>query len=185
MLDIRKMQSADLLRVVEIERACFGERWTVNSFQNELNNVASSYFIARVPAAAPGERAPRRGEISPGEIVGYAGYWLILEEAHITTIGVDPRVQRRGYGEYLLLHLIDHADRQGCKWLTLEVRSSNVAAQKLYEKYGFTSLGRRRGYYQDNQEDALVMWTENIGHPEYRELLARLRHGVAKRGTTI
>jgi ribosomal-protein-alanine N-acetyltransferase len=168
MARVRRMQSADLPRVVEIERACFGERWTLASFQNELSNSASSYFVAT----------------EDNEIVGYAGYWLILEEAHITTIGVDPKHQRRGFGDLLMLDLIEHAAHAGAKWVTLEVRLSNIGAQKMYEKFGFTSLGRRKGYYQDNNEDALIMWTENIEQPHYRDLLDQVRHGLAKRGTS-
>ena len=166
-LYIRKMQTKDLPRVVEIERQCFGERWTINAFANELANTASSYFVAL------------QGEI----LVGYSGYWLILEEAHITTIGVEPRFQRNGFGEVMLMNLIDHSARAGAKWLTLEVRASNASAQRLYERYGFTSLGKRRAYYQDNNEDALIMWTENIGQPIYQERLDRLRQGLGKRGT--
>jgi ribosomal-protein-alanine N-acetyltransferase len=165
---IRKMQFNDLPRVVEIERACFGERWTLGAFQNELANKASTYFVATLEDA----------------IIGYAGYWLILEEAHITTIGVDPRQQGNGYGELLLIDLIEHAATAGAKWVTLEVRASNTAAQNLYDKYGFTSLGRRRGYYQDNNEDALIMWTENIWQADYRARLVELRKALAIRGTT-
>ena len=168
MARIRKMQTADLPRVVEIEKQCFGERWTIGAFQNELANAASSYFVC----------------VEGEEIVGYAGYWLILEEAHITTIGVDPKHQRRGFGELLLLTLVEHGAKAGAKWLTLEVRASNEGAQKLYEKYGFTSLGRRRGYYQDNHEDALIMWTENIWQEGYQERLVELRQGLVKRGTS-
>lgn len=168
MARVRRMQSADLPRVVDIERACFGERWTLASFQNELSNSASSYFVAT------------EGD----EIVGYAGYWLILEEAHVTTIGVDPKHQRRGFGDLLMLDLIEHAAKAGAKWVTLEVRLSNIGAQKMYEKFGFTSLGRRKGYYQDNNEDALIMWTENIEQPHYRDLLEQVRQGLAKRGTS-
>ncbi|MDB5101999.1 MAG: ribosomal-protein-alanine N-acetyltransferase [Cyanobacteria bacterium RYN_339] len=161
------MQTADLPRVVEIEKQCFGERWTINAFANELANTASAYFIGQ------------EGD----QIIGYAGYWLILEEGHITTIGVEPRFQRRGYGELLLLHLIDHAARAGAKWLTLEVRASNDSAQRLYHRYGFTSLGKRKAYYQDNNEDALIMWTENIGQLQYQERLLELRQAVTNRGT--
>jgi ribosomal-protein-alanine N-acetyltransferase len=164
---IRKMQPTDVARVVDIERACFGERWTSGMFQNELSNSASTYFVAT----------------EGSEIVGYAGYWLILEEAHITTIGVDPNHQRKGYGDLLMLHLIDHGLAAGAEWVTLEVRLSNVAAQKMYEKFGFTSLGRRKGYYQDNNEDALVMWTENIKQPHYKGLLDAVRQQRANRGT--
>ncbi|MEB3223983.1 MAG: ribosomal protein S18-alanine N-acetyltransferase [Candidatus Sericytochromatia bacterium] len=166
MLEIRKMQPADLPRVVEVERACFGERWSLAAFQNELANAQSSYFVS----------------LHAGAIVGYAGYWLILEEAHITTIGTDPTHQGRGFGERMLLHLIEHATRAEAKWLTLEVRVSNQAAIALYEKYGFTSLGRRRGYYHDNHEDALVMWTENIEMPAYKALLQGHREALEGRG---
>ena len=168
MAQIRRMQEADLPRVVDIERECFGERWTLASFQNELANSASTYFVA----------------IEGEQIVGYAGYWLILEEAHVTTIGVDPAFQRRGLGELLMLDLIEHAAQHGARWVTLEVRLSNIGAQKMYEKFGFTSLGRRKGYYQDNREDALIMWTENIEQPHYKELLIGLRQALANRGTT-
>lgn len=165
---IRPMQNGDLAKVVEIEKACFGERWTINAFINELQNKASTYVV----------------EEYEGEVIGYAGYWLILEEAHITTIGVDPNQQGHGYGELMLHYMIEHAAKAGAKWVTLEVRASNVVAQRLYEKYGFTSLGRRRGYYQDNNEDALVMWTENIWQEDYQERLKELKEALAKRGTS-
>ncbi|MEB3330285.1 MAG: ribosomal protein S18-alanine N-acetyltransferase [Candidatus Sericytochromatia bacterium] len=166
MLEIRKMQPSDLPRVVAVERACFGERWSQAAFENELANAQSTYFVS----------------LHAGVIVGYAGYWLILEEAHITTIGTDPAHQGKGFGERLLLHLVEHAARAEARWVTLEVRVSNQAAIALYEKYGFTSLGRRRGYYHDNHEDALVMWTENIDTPAYRALLQERRAALAQRG---
>lgn len=161
------MQAVDLPRVTEIEKACFGERWSFGAFQNELSNAASRYFVAE----------------EAGSILGYAGYWLILEEAHITAIAVSPEHQRRGLGELMLQELIMHAAKAGAKWVTLEVRASNTAAQQLYEKYGFTSLGRRRGYYQDNQEDALVMWTENIWQDSYQSRLKDLRQALVRRLT--
>lgn len=161
-LEIRKMLASDLMRVVDIEKECFGGRWSLNAFKNELGNVSSSYFVG----------------LLEGHIVSYAGYWLILEEAHITTIGTDPRFQRRGLGERMLLHLIDHAIRAEARWLTLEVRPSNTAAIQLYEKYGFSSLGRRKAYYEDNREDALVMWTESIDAPEYQTMLSVRRQAL-------
>jgi ribosomal-protein-alanine N-acetyltransferase len=159
MFEIRKMQGADLPRVVEIEKECFGGRWSQGAFANELANVSSQYFVG----------------LWEGRIVAFAGYWLILEEAHITTIGTDPRFQRRGLGERMLLHLIEHAIRAAAQWVTLEVRPSNAPAIRLYEKYGFSSLGRRKAYYEDNREDALVMWTENIDTPGYQALLTKRR----------
>lgn len=151
-LRIGPMTETDLPEVVEIERLCFGDRWSIDAFRNELQNDTGHYLTAH-----EGER-----------VVGYAGYWLILEEAHITTIAVHPDYRRRHFGERILVALIEDAMRLGAKWVTLEVRASNFGAQQLYEKYGFQSLGRRKNYYQDNHEDALVMWTENIWQPEYR-----------------
>jgi ribosomal-protein-alanine N-acetyltransferase len=155
---IEPMEERDLEQVVAIERLCFGDRWSVNAFRNELENATGSYFVGK------------EGE----KVVGFAGYWLILEEAHITTIAVHPDFRGRHYGERLLLKLIEDAMSKGAKWMTLEVRVSNKEAQGLYEKYGFQSLGRRKGYYQDNGEDALVMWTENVWQPDYRRRLEAL-----------
>lgn len=154
----RAMAHHDIVSVVPIERQCFGDRWTAAAFAAELENPSSTYIVAE----------------KNGQIVGYAGFWLILEEAHITTIAVNPAEQGQKIGEQLLLHLIRAASTLGAKWLTLEVRVSNTVAQRLYEKYGFSSLGKRRGYYQDDGEDALVMWTENIWQEDYRQRLARL-----------
>lgn len=165
MAEISPMQHSDLIDVVPIERLCFGDRWSVQAFANELENPASTYFVAR----------------EDGKIVGYAGFWLILDEAHITTIATHPQWQRRGIGEEMLLALIDAAAKAGAKWLTLEVRVSNASAQRLYAKYGFTALGRRRGYYQDDGEDALVMWTENIWDAAYRERLERNRQEISRK----
>jgi ribosomal-protein-alanine N-acetyltransferase len=159
MAEISFMRHDDLIDVVPIERLCFGDRWSVQAFANELENPASTYFVAR----------------EGGKIVGYAGFWLILDEAHITTIATHPQWQRRSIGEQMLITMIDAAAKKEAKWLTLEVRVSNASAQKLYAKYGFTALGRRRGYYQDDGEDALVMWTENIWDQAYRERLERNR----------
>ena len=88
--------------------------------------------------------------------------WLAFDEAHVTTIGIDPDYQGRGLGELLLLCLFDEAVARGANWLTLEVRVSNDAAQSLYRKYGFTVHGTRRRYYSDNNEDALIMWTRPL-----------------------
>lgn len=164
-LTIVPMQRMDLPEVTAIERVTFGDRWSVNAFINEMENPASCYLVASWG----------------GKTVGYAGYWLILEEAHITTIAVHPDHRRQGIGEQLLLEIIDRSATQGAKWLTLEVRASNVAAQKLYAKYGFSALGRRKAYYQDDGEDALVMWTENIWQAAYQERLARLREELQRR----
>ena len=104
------------------------------------------------------------------ELIGYCGIWQILEEAHITNIAVSPEYRRKHIGEALLKTIIDNCYRNMVKFITLEVRVSNTPAISLYEKYGFKSLGTRKGYYQDNNEDALIMWTENIFYDKFKTL---------------
>ena len=155
LIDIRPMRLEHLPEIMEIEPVAFGSHhWSHQSFVNELNNTLGCYFVAN-------ERGNQR-------LIGYSGFWLIGEEAHITTLAVHPELRRMHIGERLLIHDIEHALKVGANWLTLEVRVSNEKAQQLYFKYGFKSLGVRRNYYQDNDEDALVLWTENIRTPEFK-----------------
>ncbi len=114
-------------------------------------------------------------------IVGYAGLWLMTDEAHITTIAVSPDYQGYGIGELLLLGLIDRAQQIGARWLTLEVRVSNKVAQALYEKYTFKEMGLRRRYYSDNNEDALVMWTDPIESETFQSAVARHRERLGRK----
>jgi ribosomal-protein-alanine N-acetyltransferase len=116
-----------------------------------------------------------------GSIVGYAGLWLMTDEAHITTIAVDPNFQGHGIGELLLLGLIDRAEQIGARWLTLEVRVSNQVAQSLYRKYTFKEMGIRRRYYSDDGEDALVMWTDPIDSDQFREAVRVNREKLSQR----
>ncbi|MDQ3696273.1 MAG: ribosomal protein S18-alanine N-acetyltransferase [Chloroflexota bacterium] len=108
-------------------------------------------------------------------ILGFAGMWLAFDEAHVTTIGVDPEVRGRGLGELLLVAMFDEAFRRHTNWLTLEVRVSNAPAQMLYQKYGFHEQGRRKRYYSDNNEDALIMWSEPLSDPAFQGQIERLR----------
>jgi ribosomal-protein-alanine N-acetyltransferase len=114
-------------------------------------------------------------------IVGYAGLWLMTDEAHITTIAVSPDYQGYGIGELLLLGLIERAQQIGARWLTLEVRVSNKVAQALYEKYTFKEMGLRRRYYSDNNEDALVMWTDPIESETFQSAVARHRERLGRK----
>lgn len=154
---------SDLDEVMEIEPVAFGSHhWSRNSFINELNNPSGHYFTASAPGGS-------------GQLLGYSGFWLIGEEAHITTLAVHPDVRRQSIGERLLIHDIEQALKVGANWMTLEVRVSNEMAQQLYFKFGFKSLGFRPKYYQDNSEDALVLWTENIRSPEFKQLIEQRR----------
>ncbi|HET9495649.1 MAG TPA: ribosomal protein S18-alanine N-acetyltransferase [Chloroflexia bacterium] len=114
-------------------------------------------------------------------IVGYAGLWLMVDEAHVTTIGVHPDHRGHGAGELLFLGLIDIAWQMKASRVTLEVRVSNTGAQALYRKYGLEIAGLRRRYYSDNGEDAYIMWSEPIAAPSFKERVARLRESLAER----
>jgi ribosomal-protein-alanine N-acetyltransferase len=159
-IQIRRMRPEDLDQVMSIEPAAFGSHhWSTQSFENELVNDSGCYFTASMPDTK--------------HLVGYSGFWLIGEEAHITTLAVHPNFQRQYIGERLLVNDILEARRVGARWMTLEVRMSNERAQNLYYKYGFKSLGVRKSYYQDNDEDALVLWTENIATAQFHRLLTK------------
>jgi [ribosomal protein S18]-alanine N-acetyltransferase len=165
------------------------------------NSLARSDFdIGSNGADATEEEVPRRvpvprrsllpigrGRQSEGNgreassIIGFAGMWLAFDEAHITTIGVDPDHRGLGLGELLLLCMFDEAVARGANWLTLEVRVTNAAAQALYRKYGFTAHGTRKRYYSDNNEDALVMWSPALGEPQYRADVESRRTSLSRR----
>ena len=147
-IKILPMQKSDVDNVIKIEESSYGDHhWSKDSFYGELSNDLAHYYCA----------------FDMNEnLIGYAGSWRILEEAHITTIAVPPEHRKRKIGEALLTRIVDDCHKNEIKYITLEVRVSNVPAINLYEKYGFKSLGTRKGYYQNNNEDALIMWTENI-----------------------
>ena len=151
---INKMTKDDVEGVVAIEEEAYGKHhWAKSSFYDEMSNNLAKYYVAKTPE---------------GELAGYAGTWHILDEGHITTIAVKNSYQRNHIGEALIKAIVDDCYKDGVKYLTLEVRVSNIPAIKLYEKYGFQSLGTRKGYYQDNNEDALIMWTENIFYDKFK-----------------
>jgi len=162
---ISAMTLDDIAAVQEVESASFPVPWPASAFRHELTqNRNARYVVAR-----DGER-----------VVGYAGIWLMVDEAHITTFAVHPDLRRRRIGERLLQRLFDLAAELEAEWLTLEVRASNIAAQALYEKYGFRRAGVRRRYYSDNGEDAVIMWTERLGERAVKERLTALRRAIGE-----
>ncbi len=126
-------------------------------------------------------RRQESSAVTPASLIGFAGMWMAFDEAHITTIGVDPRHRGDGLGELLLLALVDEARLRGANWLTLEVRVSNVAAQTLYRKYGFTVHGARKRYYSDNNEDALIMWSRALSDAMFRADIEIHRDALERR----
>ena len=164
---IEDMTMEDVAAVQEVERASFPVPWPANAFRHELTqNRNARYIVAR--------SGPR--------IVGYAGLWLMVDEAHVTTFAVHPEHRRLRIGERLLQRLFEIAVVMNAEWLTLEVRASNLPAQQLYEKYGFRRAGVRRRYYSDNNEDALIMWTERLKDRAVKERVAALRKELERGG---
>jgi len=163
---IEPMTLDDLERVHAIERASFFPTWPDDAYRTELtSNKLATYVVARLEDV----------------VIGFAGIWLMVDEAHVTTFAVDPAWRRRGVGERLLLALLDVSVARRAREATLEVRLSNVAARRLYEKYGFRPVGLRPRYYSDNGEDALIMTTEPLESPEMRERVAKLRADLEAR----
>lgn len=141
----RKMKIEDIPNVMVIEHEAFTLPWTETAFQNELtNNLFAHYMVMEYE----------------GKPIGYAGMWTIVDEAHVTNIAILEAFRGRKLGDRLLDYLMKIASIKGMIRMTLEVRVSNIVARSLYEKKGFESAGIRKGYYSDNNEDAMIMWAD-------------------------
>ena len=161
---VEEMSLDDIPEVQEIEREIFPTPWPRNAYRRELlQNKLATYYIIR----------------ETDDIAGYAGLWKMRDEAHVTTVGVRRRDQGKGYGMALMITLLDRAYEGGSRWVTLECRASNLGAIALYEKLGFKVIGRRRGYYTDDGEDAVVMWTDSLRAPAFRDHFRQLREEIA------
>ena len=206
---LRLMRRGDVVQVTEIDHEAFPTAWPPPNYHRELENRLAHYVVAcsseRQAEAPPVE--PKRGfsrlagvlgslfsynrwfgdGVPPTKefIVGFAGFWILADEAHIISIAVRSEYLRQGIGELLLIALIDLATELGANIITLEVRVSNTAAQQLYDKYGFIQVGRRRAYYIDNREDALIMLTDDIHSDSFKACLNRQRQAYyTKSGIT-
>lgn len=150
-VQIRRMRTDDVSAVMVIEHECFTVPWRESAYLTELSNRSAYYIVACIDE----------------EIVGYGGEWVIMDEAHITTIGVAAKHRGKKIGEQVLIALLEEAVGHKARRATLEVRESNEVAQNLYRKYGFQPAAIRRGYYTDNHENALVMWVDNLSGLAY------------------
>ena len=153
---IRFMRLKDVEAVAVIEEASFARPWSRESFRQELTrNAVARYLVAE----------------ENGEIIGYAGAWVILDESHITNIAVREDARGKGLGKRLTAELLQILSNLGACYATLEVRVSNLRAQNLYKGLGFISVGKRKRYYEDNNEDAYLMVCEHLpeADPDYSE----------------
>ena len=162
------MRRRYLRSVLNIETQVYPRPWTMSLFLSELGlRGTRAYFVAKVGR----------------DVVGYAGLMVTVDEGHVTTIAVDPAWHRHQIGTRLLLAVTHEALAREVNALTLEVRVSNTAAQAMYRSFGFESVGVRKGYYAETNEDALVMWVRDIDRDQYAAHLARIEDGIS--GETI
>jgi [ribosomal protein S18]-alanine N-acetyltransferase len=160
-LQLKPLTAADLPAVIELDRLCFGGLWSLEGYQRELNSDRSHFLLLSVTqeeALSNSLSLPILKTEITDELLGIGCFWEILEEAHVTLLGIHPKYQRQGLGRLLLEALLDKARSIGLERATLEVRASNQGAISLYEKFGFKLAGRRSHYYPDNDEDALILW---------------------------
>ena len=199
-LIIRFMRQQDISQVTVIDHQAFPTEWPPTNFQRELENKLAYYIVAcetqnKNPQSdakstnreiQPGlfDRVRRifiRSQISQDKpleevpILGYAGMWIMADEAHITSIASHQEHRHQGIGAALLICLIELAIAKHTRIITLEARVSNQVAQNLYYKFGFDKLGVRKAYYLDNKEDAVIMSTEYIGSPSFKEKFTRVK----------
>ena len=141
---IEPMTLSDIDGVFEVEKSCFEDYWSKDSFKKELSNDVARYIVAKLG----------------GKIVGYVGIWLIVDEGHITNVAVHKDYRGQKIGDKLIKSLVELCRKNSILAMTLEVRRSNTIARNLYKKYGFKMVGVRKEYYSDNKEDAIIMWNQ-------------------------
>lgn len=145
-LRLEPLSEGDIAGVVALEKKINSAPWSEQAFRNELNHPHGYFVVARLD----------------NKVVGYGGVWMVIDEAHITTVAVSDEFRRRGIGKEIVTYLLDEARKRGMTCSTLEVRAGNTAAITLYRNLGFESTATRKGYYPDNKEDALVMWLYDL-----------------------
>ena len=143
-LIIEEMKENDIDGVFEVEKNCFEDYWSKDSFKKELSNNLAKYLVAKID----------------NKVVGYVGIWFVVDEGHITNVAVHEDYRGQKIGDQLIKELVEVCKNNKIVSMTLEVRASNVVAQNLYRKYGFKMAGIRKEYYSNNKEDAIIMWND-------------------------
>jgi len=200
---VRRMRDGDIDQALEIDLDAFPTQWphpTANSFHHELRNKLAHYLVIYRQNDSgtdhEGSRTigvkeiisyirhlfdhdrffgPEKTPVPKEYLVGIAGIWMMVDEAHVTTIAVRRSHKLQGLGEWLLICIIELALQLKAKMITLEVRLSNTVAQSLYEKYGFVKAGIRKKYYSDNAEDALIMSADELTSSSFQSKFQQLK----------
>ena len=146
LLRLEPLTEAHIASIIALEKSINSAPWSERAFRNELGHPHGVFLVATIE----------------GRTIGYGGVWIVIDEAHITTVAVSSTMRRQGIGREIIRNLLKQAQERGAICATLEVRASNEAAISLYESMGFVSEARRKAYYPDNKEDAVVMWMRNL-----------------------
>jgi ribosomal-protein-alanine N-acetyltransferase len=179
---VRKMRWEDVEQVRGIDLTCFPTMMPPTNYKTEFINPMAHYLVARDDTQLPVEGASgNQSEV----IVGFIGLWYMASEMHIINLAVHPDYRHRGISELLLIHAIELSVELKAIFVTLEVRISNLVAQALYAKYGFTQRGIRQAYYLDNREDAVIMTLDDIASPAYRGVFEGLKQEYARKRGAI
>lgn len=189
-LSLQPLTLSQLPQSVALDRICFGGLWTVDGYQRELESPNSDLLVLchenhGLPSAPAGDRLTTDALILDNQpedetypLVGVGCEWAIVDEAHITLVGVHPRYQRQGLGGVLVWAVLMLGRQRGLDWATLEVRPSNQSARSLYDKFGFELVGQRRRYYADTGEDALILWLKQLQSDAVGDRLQTLGQGI-------
>ena len=161
-LSVREMRASDISQVKKIETISFDEKWPEDSYLQEIRNNKIADYIVMTDG---------------DDVIGYAGMWLIMDEAHITTVAAHPRRRGKKIGTVLVWSLLARAIADNARWATLEVNVNNTPAQKIYESFGFTIIGRRKAYYR-NGDNAHVMWAGNIQGLTFMNRMEAVRKSI-------
>ena len=160
------MQKDDVDEVFHIEELVHpNHHWSKDSFYNELANNLAHYYCVKD---------------ENNKVIAYLGAWHILEEAHITTVAVHPDYRNLQLAQVIIIKTIEDCYKNMIKYITLEVRESNIPAISLYEKFLFESIGMRKNYYQDNGENAIIMFTQNIWYDKFKNNFQQIKENINK-----
>ena len=170
-LEIQPLKKSQIEKIVILDKICLGGLWTAEGYLREIDSPNSDLLTLNLADdSAKSETA----------IIGIACLWSILEEAHITLLGIHPNCRRQGLGTLLLLSLLSNAIARKLEWATLEVNANNLKAINLYKKFGFEIVGKRRVYYQKTGDDALVLWLKKLQGQEFKTALAQWQHNLER-----
>jgi [ribosomal protein S18]-alanine N-acetyltransferase len=171
-IDIRLLTTSQVPAVLTLDRVCLGGLWTEEGYLREIESDKSTLITLWVIDSKSDEQS---------QIIGMACLWSIVEEAHITLLGIHPDYRQQGLGQLLLLSLLKDAIARQLEWATLEVNEHNLAAINLYQKYGFQVAGSRKNYYQPAGDDALILWLKGIQQKAFKAQLIQWQQRLGDR----